>query len=42
LQYLKEVRTEPSGEFTVVLVDGQKIAMSRSFHARITEWMAGS
>jgi two-component system, LytTR family, response regulator len=42
LQYLKEVRTEPSGEFTVVLVDGQKIAMSRSFHARISEWMAGS
>jgi two-component system LytT family response regulator len=42
LQYLKEVRTEPSGEFTVVLVDGQRIAMSRSFHARISEWMAGS
>jgi two-component system LytT family response regulator len=42
LQYLKEVRTEPSGEFTVVLVDGQKIAMSRSFHARISQWMARS
>jgi two-component system, LytTR family, response regulator len=42
LQYLKEVRTEPSGEFTVVLVDGQKVAMSRSYHARISEWLAGS
>ena len=42
LQYLKEVRTEPSGEFTVVLVNGQKIAMSRSYHARITEWLAHS
>jgi two-component system LytT family response regulator len=41
LQYLKEVRTEPNGEFTVVLVDGQKVAMSRSYHARISEWMAG-
>jgi len=40
LQYLKEVRTEPSGEFTVVLVNGQKVAMSRSYHARISEWLA--
>jgi two-component system LytT family response regulator len=42
LQYLKEVRTEPNGEFTVVLVNGQKIAMSRSYHARISEWLARS
>jgi two-component system LytT family response regulator len=42
LQYLKEVRTEPNGEFTVVLVGGQKVAMSRSYHARISEWLAGS
>jgi two-component system LytT family response regulator len=42
LQYLKEVRTEPSGEFTVVLVNGQKVAMSRSYHARISEWLARS
>jgi two-component system LytT family response regulator len=42
LQYLKEVRTEPNGEFTVVLIDGQKVAMSRSYHARISEWLAGS
>jgi two-component system, LytTR family, response regulator len=40
LQYLKEVRTEPSGEFTVLLVDGQKVAMSRSYHARISELLA--
>jgi len=42
LQYLKEVRTEPSGEFTVVLVNGQKVGMSRSYHARISEWLARS
>jgi two-component system, LytTR family, response regulator len=42
LQYLKEVRTEPSGEFTVLLVDGQKVAMSRSYHARISELLAGN
>jgi len=40
LQYLKEVRTEPNGEFTVLLVDGQKVAMSRSYHARISELLA--
>jgi two-component system, LytTR family, response regulator len=37
LQYLKEVRTKPSGEFMVVLLNGQKVAMSRSYHARISE-----
>jgi two-component system LytT family response regulator len=42
LQYLKEVRTEPNGEFTVLLVDGQKVAMSRSYHARISELLAGN
>ncbi|MBB5343704.1 LytR/AlgR family response regulator transcription factor [Tunturibacter empetritectus] len=42
LQYLKEVRTEPSGEFIVVLVNGHKIAMSRSYHARISDWLARS
>ena len=40
LQYLKEVRTEPSGEFTVLLVGGQKVSMSRSYHARISELSA--
>jgi two-component system LytT family response regulator len=42
LQYLKEVRTEPNGEFTVVMVNGQKVAMSRSYHARISELIARS
>jgi two-component system, LytTR family, response regulator len=42
LQYLKEVRTEPNGEFTVVMVNGQKVAMSRSYHARISDWLAHS
>jgi two-component system LytT family response regulator len=42
LQYLKEVRTEPNGEFTVVMVNGQKVAMSRSYHARISELLARS
>jgi two-component system, LytTR family, response regulator len=37
LHYLKEVRTEPSGEFTVLLMNGQKVSMSRSYHARIGE-----
>jgi two-component system LytT family response regulator len=40
LQYVKEVRTSPQGEFTVVLVNGQKVSMSRSYHARIGELMA--
>jgi two-component system, LytTR family, response regulator len=34
------VRTEPNGEFTVVMVNGQKVAMSRSYHARISELLA--
>jgi two-component system, LytTR family, response regulator len=42
LQYLKEVRTKPSGEFMVVLLNGQKVAMSRSYHARISELLARS
>ena len=40
LQYVKEVRTSPQGEFAVVLVNGQKVAMSRSYHARIGELLA--
>lgn len=35
LQYVKEVRTEKDGDFTVLLTDGQKIAMSRSYRSRI-------
>jgi len=40
LTYVKEVRTSPQGEFTVLLVNGQKVPMSRSYHARIGELLA--
>jgi two-component system LytT family response regulator len=30
LQHVKEVRSEPNGDFTVVLINGQKLPMSRS------------
>ena len=39
LQYVKEVRTEKDGEFAVMLVNGQKIAMSRSYRSRIHDWL---
>jgi two-component system, LytTR family, response regulator len=39
LQYVKEVRTEPNGDFSVVLVSGHKIAMSRSYRSRVSEWL---
>jgi two-component system LytT family response regulator len=37
LQYVKEVRTEHDGESSVIMLDGQKIAMSRSYKSRILE-----
>ena len=37
LHYVKEVRTETRGDFMVHLVNGQKLAMSRSYHARIND-----
>ncbi len=37
LQYVKEVRRESRGDFAVVLVNGQKVPMSRSHHARILQ-----
>lgn len=37
LQYVKEVRTEPDGEYSVVLLNGEKLGMSRSYRARITD-----
>ena len=40
LQYVKEVRTEARGDFIVQLKNGQKVAMSRSYHARIGEMFA--
>jgi two-component system, LytTR family, response regulator len=36
LQYLKEVRTEPDGEYAVLLITGEKLTMSRSYRSRIT------
>lgn len=40
LHYVKEVRTETRGDFRVHLVNGQKLAMSRSYHARISDLLA--
>ncbi len=37
LQYVKEVRTESDGEASVVLLNGQKVGMSRSYRSRINE-----
>ena len=37
LHYVKEVRTEHDGESSVMMLDGQKIAMSRSYKSRILE-----
>jgi two-component system LytT family response regulator len=37
LQFVKEVRTESRRDFAVLLVNGQKIPMSRSYHARILQ-----
>ena len=42
LQYVKEVRSELNGDFTVVLVNGQMLPMSRSYRSRITERMIRS
>jgi two-component system LytT family response regulator len=37
LQFVKEVRTEHDGESVVIMSDGQRIAMSRSYKSRILE-----
>ena len=37
LQYVKEVRTEHDGESYVIMIDGQRVAMSRSYKSRILE-----
>ncbi len=39
LQHVKEVRTESDGETAVVLVNGQKIPMSRSYRSRVHRLM---
>lgn len=40
LHYVKEVRTEREGDYTVLLANGQKVAMSRSYHSRIGELLS--
>jgi two-component system LytT family response regulator len=37
LHYVKEVRTLPDGESSVMLLDGHKITMSRSYRSRMQE-----
>ncbi len=37
LHYVKEVRNEHDGESSVIMVDGQRIAMSRTYKSRILE-----
>ena len=39
LRYVKEVKSEPDGDATVVMVTGEKIAMSRSYRSRIQKLM---
>jgi two-component system LytT family response regulator len=39
LQFVKEVRSEVNGDFTVVLVTGEKVSMSRSYRSRVYEWL---
>jgi len=39
LQYVKEVRPEMDGDYDVVLRNGQKIPMSRSYRSRIKNWL---
>ena len=39
LQYVKEVRPEIDGEYGVLLHNGQKISMSRSYPSRIKSWL---
>lgn len=40
LKYVKEVRRENSGDFSVLLSNGQKVAMSRSHHSNIDNMIA--
>jgi two-component system LytT family response regulator len=42
LQFVKEVRTENTGESVVILLNGQKLSMSRSYKSRINEWLTHS
>jgi two-component system LytT family response regulator len=42
LQHVKEVRTEADGDYAVVLVNGEKLTMSRGYRSRINEWLTHS
>lgn len=42
LQHVKEVRTEADGEYAVVLVNGEKLTMSRGYRSRISGWLTHS
>jgi len=42
LQFVKEVRTEPGGEYSVLLANGQKIGMSRSYRSRVSDLLVRS
>jgi two-component system LytT family response regulator len=42
LQHIKEVRTEADGEYAVVLVNGERLTMSRGYRSRINEWLTHS
>jgi two-component system, LytTR family, response regulator len=39
LQFVKEVRTEGTGESVVILLNGQRLSMSRSYRSRINDWL---
>jgi two-component system LytT family response regulator len=42
LQHVKEVRTEADGDYAVVLVNGEKLTMSRGYRSRINGWLTHS
>jgi two-component system LytT family response regulator len=42
LQHVKEVRTEADGEYAVVLINGEKLTMSRGYRSRINGWLTHS
>ncbi len=42
LQHVKEVRTEADGDYAVVLMNGEKLTMSRGYRSRINGWLTHS
>ena len=39
LHFVKEVRTESAGEFSVLMANGNKVPMSRSYRSRVSQWL---